>query len=135
MGGTLPSSCPQTFPTAARVRKRREFLSIQAAGRRFPSRHFLVLQADDRSSSARLGITVTRKIGNAVLRNRVKRAVREAFRRRRSEIRPGLALVVIARDGAARLDATATASELDPIFARFAAGPGGVSSPNPSEPR
>lgn len=125
MGGTLPSSRPQTLPTAARVRKRREFLSIQATGRRFPSRHFLVLQAEDPSPVARLGITVTRKIGNAVERNRVKRAVREAFRRRRSEIRSGLALVVIARDGAPRLGSAATAGELDPIFARFAAPAGG----------
>ena len=136
MGGTLPSSRPQTLPTAARVRKRREFLSIQATGRRFPSRHFLVLQAEVPSPVARLGITVTRKIGNAVERNRVKRAVRETFRRRRSDLRPGIALVVIARDGAARLEGGATASELEPIFARFAPDADrGPSTPTPSATR
>jgi len=45
----------------------------------------------------RLGITASRKAGNAVRRNRFKRRVREWFRRRRWELEPGLDVVVIAR--------------------------------------
>jgi ribonuclease P protein component len=118
-----PTSRRETLPTAARVRKRREFLAIQGSGRRLPTRHFLVVQADEKArpaAPARLGITVTRKIGGAVARNRIKRAVREAFRRRRDRLAESLALVVIARDGAASLSPTAIAAELEPVFARFA---------------
>ena len=48
-------------------------------------------------ATRRLGITASRKVGNAVRRNRFKRRIREWFRRRRGELEPGLDLVVIAR--------------------------------------
>ncbi len=49
------------------------------------------------SESARLGVTASRKVGNAVVRNRVKRLVREAFRCTRELWSPGLDLIVIVR--------------------------------------
>lgn len=121
-----PSPQPQTLPRSARVRKRREFLGIQASGRRMPTRHFLVLAAPGPWPCARLGVTVTKRIGNAVVRNRVKRSVREAFRHARAALRPGLSIVVVARDGSARLDGRGTAAELAPILAALAAEPVGV---------
>ena len=120
LGGIAPSSCGQTLPTAARVRKRREFLEIQRVGRRHPTRHFLVVQAWGGDSPARLGITVTRKIGNSVQRNRVKRAVREVFRRSRSLLPGGVSLVVIARDGSAALGGRTVEAELEPVLLRIA---------------
>ncbi len=54
--------------------------------------------------AGRLGLTVSRRVGNAVVRNRVKRRVREWFREARtSELRDGIDLVVIARQAAATL--------------------------------
>lgn len=110
----------QTLPSSARIRRRREFLAFQGGARRRPTRHFLVLVSRDDAPGARLGITVTRKIGNAVARNRVKRSVREAFRKTRESLPAGLALVVVARDGAPGLGATEVASELDPVFRQIA---------------
>ena len=136
--GSTPGSRTCGFPKEARVRKRREFLQIQNAGRRVATRHFLVVYACSGDGPPRLGITVTKKIGNAVARNRIKRAVREAFRREAATLHRGASLVVIARDGSARLGAVTTAEELLPamrsIGSATASAPRGATR-NASAPR
>jgi ribonuclease P protein component len=63
-------------------------------------------------SKCRLGITVSRKVGGAVTRNRVKRRVREWFRARRGSLGSGVDWVVIARAPAAGLAREAAEEEL-----------------------
>lgn len=96
------------FPAALRVKKRREFLGIQGAGGKHHLRHFLVFVVPpaarppaDRVMPPRLGVTVTRKVGCAVVRNRIKRFVREAFRRKRGSFTPGYDMVWVAKQSAA----------------------------------
>ncbi len=68
---------------------------------------------DDDPARSRLGVTVSRRIGNAVVRNRVKRRVRESFRKAlRTQMPVGTSLVVIARAGAGALESAAIADEL-----------------------
>ena len=90
------------FPKAARVRCRREYLALGRTGRRRHATHFTVL-AQPHAGRSRLGVTVSRKIGGAVTRNRVKRRVREAFRRHPQHLLPDHDLVVIAKPGAGDL--------------------------------
>ncbi len=81
---------------------------------RLQSAHFVLYagQIPDSAGNA-IGITVSRRIGNAVARNRVKRRVRECYRRSLRERLPaGVAVVVIARRGAATLDFAALSNEL-----------------------
>jgi ribonuclease P protein component len=65
------------------------------------TRNFVLLVeargATDEKSAARLGITVSRRVGNAVARNRAKRLIREAFRATRRLWAPDIDVVVIAR--------------------------------------
>ena len=61
---------------------------------------------------SRLGITVSRKVGNAVVRNRLKRRIREWFRSERDRLREPLDLVVIARPQAAALSGTELRAQL-----------------------
>jgi ribonuclease P protein component len=95
----VPGASPVgRFPPTQRVRKRREFEAAQKAGRRVTTPHFvLLLWARDESGLARLGIVASRKVGNAVIRNRAKRLVREAFRSTRDLFQAGIDLVVIVR--------------------------------------
>ncbi len=87
-----------------RLRKRAEFLRVAAKGRKAPVPG-LVLQVLSRGDDApaRLGFTVTRKVGNAVIRNRTRRRLRAAAREVLGEQPlPGHDLVLIGRDATRR---------------------------------
>src|ERR1044071_2283159 len=68
-----------SFPKAARIRRRREFLTLQRKGRRRHTEHFVVIRSLSDGSDSRLGVTVSSRVGNAVIRNRLKRLTRELF--------------------------------------------------------
>jgi ribonuclease P protein component len=83
-----------------RLKRRAEFLAAASKGRKV-GRNALVLQALRQADEAplRLGFTATKKIGNAVARNRAKRRLREAARLTLREAPPvGWDLVLIARN-------------------------------------
>jgi ribonuclease P protein component len=86
-----------------RIRKRAEFVAVQSDGKKLHGRHVLVLakKRNDPETSGRLGITVTKKVGNAVVRNRIKRLVRE-WMRLHGWVPTGWDIVVVAKDSAAR---------------------------------
>jgi ribonuclease P protein component len=100
---SIPSPVGARFPREARVRKRVDFKRIQGRGTRVHTAHFLLVLEAAPSDVARLGITVTKRIGSAVRRNRVKRLVREVFRRHHDVFPARCDLVVIAKDGAPEL--------------------------------
>jgi ribonuclease P protein component len=87
------------FGPERRVRKRHEFQAIQQQGRRVVTEHFVFILAVSPADSvaSRLGITVTRRVGNSVRRSRLKRLIRAAFREENGMVPSGLDLVVICR--------------------------------------
>ena len=110
----------QCFPKAARLRRRAEFLRVQRAGERSNIRHFVLIAAPGRADRARLGITVSSRVGNAVVRNRVKRLVRELFRTRSLHREGANDVVVIAKPGVEVLSYAEVVSELEaPLAAAF----------------
>ena len=126
---------PKALPRDARLRKRPEFLEVQARGRRVHTPHFvLLLQPGPRQA---LGVTVTRKIAGAVGRNRIKRLWREAFRLNRPLFPPRCAIVAVARAGSAGLDYAAVVAEVTAASAALyrAAGAQEVPAPLTQEPR
>lgn len=100
-----------TFPKAARVRRRRDFLRLQREGRRRHTTHFVVIRRPGEGAESRLGVTVSSRVGNAVVRNRIKRLVRDVFRRRRMELPVPTDVVVIAKPGADALTHAQAATE------------------------
>jgi ribonuclease P protein component len=85
-----------------RLRRRREFLAVQSAGTKVNTRHFVALVSrGDAGAGGRVGLTVSKRVGVAVVRNRIKRLVRE-WLRTHSWVPDGLDVVIIAKDSAAR---------------------------------
>lgn len=104
-----------TFPKTSRLRKRAEYLQLSSAEHKTAVRGFLVVWSDNNLQSARLGITASKKIGCAVVRNRVKRYLREFFRHNRF----GMAAVdvnVIARRESAQMTYPDIVRELNKAF-------------------
>ncbi len=76
-------------------------------------RSFMALVMVRQSGPTRLGITTTKKVGNAVRRNRIRRLIREAFRRGRMELPEGIDVVIIAKKTAVHLESAAVFEDLD----------------------
>lgn len=135
-----------TFPKTERIRRRADYVRLQDKGRKLVSPHLLLFaqlspasagpspkMAETAASGpglepvqgpvlapARLGITVSRRVGGAVVRNRVKRLLRESFRRIKGRFPAGAELVVIARTAAANADFATVLRELGELQRRLA---------------
>ena len=82
-----------------RLRKRPEFLRTRRRGRRAEGRWVVVYAAPGETDSSRVGITVSKKVGKAVVRNHWKRRLREIFRHDKDWFGPSLDVVIIAKRG------------------------------------
>lgn len=84
------------FRKEHRVRKRADFLFAYQHGRSFRRKgvHVFVCQRESSELPTRLGITVTRKVGRAVVRNRLKRLAREVFRLALPRLKSGYTIIV-----------------------------------------
>ncbi len=101
------------LPPRERVKSRGEFRRAQARGARVHTPHFVVLVHPNETGLARVGVTVTKKTApRAVDRNRVKRLVREAFRRAKATMPSGFDLIFIAKTGPEELTLSGVQGEL-----------------------
>jgi ribonuclease P protein component len=105
---------PASFTPADRLHHSAEFRYLQRHGARAEVGHFVLYAGRfPGDETSRLGVTVSRRIGGAVVRNRTKRRVRETYRMTlRTMLSPGISLVVIARGGAGELTFEAISVEL-----------------------
>ena len=90
---------PNGFPKTARILQRGEYRAVQRSALRVTTAHFVVYARKRRRDRVRLGITVSKKVGNAGVRNRVKRWVRESFRISQTLLPGTLDYVLVARRG------------------------------------
>jgi ribonuclease P protein component len=107
------------LPKAERIRKRAEYVGIQTQGRKLFTPSLIAFTIFDDGAPLRLGITVSKRVGGAVVRARVKRLLREVFRQNKDRLPPGLQLVIVAKADAARLDFQHALGEFLEICRRY----------------
>lgn len=105
----------ERFRKSDRILKREMFRRVYQDGRKFHSRLFTAFVLPNSEELPRIGITVTRKTGKAVKRNRARRLVREAFRRNKWRLSAGVDIVINAKSDLAE----ASYQELEGEFVRF----------------
>jgi len=89
---------------AYRIKKNSDFQFIYKKGKSVANKQFVVYtKANKDLEHFRLGISVSKKLGNAVVRNRIKRAIRENFKVHKEDIIP-IEIIVIARQPAKHMD-------------------------------
>lgn len=79
------------------LKKNKEFKFVYEKGKSFANKYLVLYVVNNGSEENRLGISVSKKIGNSVVRHRVTRLIRESYRLNVEKFNSGLNLVVIAR--------------------------------------
>lgn len=105
-----------TFTKEDRIRTSAQYRMLSRKGKRHYSDHFILVSRSNQLSRSRLGITVSKKVGKAVTRNRIKRTIREYFRLNRSLLAGWLDINVIARKSSGCLGAAEIRNHLEICF-------------------
>ena len=85
------------------IKKNEEFKYIYKYGKSYANKYLVMYVSDRDTSVSRIGISVSKKVGNSVVRHRFCRLVRESYRLRKEMFNSGLDIVVIARHSAASI--------------------------------
>lgn len=85
------------------ISKNREFVRVYRMGRRAESKYCRMYMLKNKLSTNRFGFSVSKKVGNSVVRHRVKRLYLEVLRRMQNELRTGYDIVVVAKNTASEM--------------------------------
>jgi len=119
-GGAASGDGPRLrFPKSARLTQSDEFYGVKNAGQSYHGRYMIMGVSRDRAST-RFGLIASRRVGNAVVRNRLRRRLREIVRLSRPRVLPGLWIVLVIRAAAGRASGDALRAEYFALGARAA---------------
>ena len=118
MAGSSPSLC---YPRVARLLRPEDFTAMRSQGKRLALKLFHCEYRMTGAQTARLGMAVSRRVSKrAVVRNRIRRQIRESFRLRRLRL-PNCDVLIVARAAAAEQDNKALRQELELLWSKLAA--------------
>lgn len=107
------------FKKTDKILDRSEFVKLSKQGKKVQDHYFVVLFMTGVSPCSRMGITVSKRVGNAVERNRLKRLIREWFRMNKSSAGKIYDVNIIARKTAAGLTYCQVVESLEKLFDRL----------------
>lgn len=100
-----------------RIKKDREFQQVFKEGKSFANRQFIVYRyKKEGQAQFRIGLSVSKKVGNAVTRNRIKRYIRQAFLEMKDEVQQDMDYIIIARHQAAEINFHETKKSLQHVL-------------------
>ena len=100
------------FPREARLVRRGDFDAVYRAGKRRASSHFTVFFRPNELPQSRFGFSIKKALGNAVVRNRLRRRIREVVRGHRLEIPAGWDMVIHPKDTVERAEFAVLTADL-----------------------
>ena len=103
---------------AIRLRKHAQFCRVQSKGRRLGGKFILVIFAPSSFAGVRHGLTVSKRVGNAVTRNRIKRRLRDILRHHNS-LCHGFDLVWIAKSNTSQANYAELRMDVEPLLQRI----------------
>lgn len=109
---------PFSFPKKERLLNRLDFVNLNRFGKRCYTKHFVVIFKRNGLGITRLGVTVGKRTGNAVKRNRAKRLLREFYRLNKTLFPQGHDFVITAKKDASYLDFRKTEEELSKVISK-----------------
>lgn len=118
----------QALPKQRRLAKRREFVRVYETGRKLFSRYSVLFFAPNGLALSRIGVTATKKLGKANVRNRLKRWTREVYRRQREALgidAQSLDIVVNVKPNAAQTSFDEYSRDLARVLGRVVSEGGG----------
>ena len=107
------------FPKKVRLLKRGQFLKLSKQGKSVYTDCFIAIVLKGTAQNNRIGITISKKVGNAVERNRIKRVIREYFRHNKEKISEPIDINIIARKGLTTLSNKGILVKLDKLFSKI----------------
>lgn len=93
----------KTMVFSESLKKNSDFQNVYRNGKSYANRYLVMYILENRTNSNRIGISVSKKVGNSIVRHRVKRLVKEAYRLHESEFRNGLDIVIVVRKSANKI--------------------------------
>lgn len=85
------------IPSNIRIKKNTDYQTVFKKGKQISGRGVILYYSKNSAQDTRVGIIVSKKVGNAVVRNRIKRIIREIFRLNWPDIKSGYDIIIITR--------------------------------------
>jgi ribonuclease P protein component len=108
-----------SFKKKDKILKRRKFLQLKKIGKKVQDRNFIIIYSNGSFKKNRIGITVSKRLGNAVKRNKIKRLIREHFRMNRDKIAECMDINIIAKKNSGEISSEMVFKSLDGIFKKL----------------